>query len=499
IGVTAITAFPLASLGIASNSIPEQGEMLLVKDKQILVIMTDQQIVAYDISNPAKPVKKWTNDLKNNTRITTARLKDNLIYIVTSTYPDLKSPCPVIPMIRGDVVISIPCNKIWAPRSVQPANTIYTVLAIDPVTGMEKNTLTFLGDTNNTTISMFGDNLYLAYQLPSAQETVTLDFFKTDLKDLLSSSLRTRIGEILSYNISSQSKLTEITNEVEKENQLGSESDQLKIETEIKNRMTDYLTRRVRDINQTTIIRVSLNSLTIGASTKIPGYLLNQFSMDEYNGNLRVAVTVGEQGNRDGNKNDIYVLDSKLAIIGSVIDLGLTERIYSARFIGDRGYLVTFRQIDPFYILDLSIPSSPKMVGELKIPGYSAYLEPLADNLVLGVGREDRKVKMSLFDVTDPKNPVEKSKYLLDESWTEVESNHHAFLRDPKHKVFFIPSGKGGYVVSYDSDKLGLAATVAVNQVKRALFIEDNLYIVAENKITVLDEVTWKETKDFRF
>ena len=498
-GVTAITTFPLESLGIASNSIPEQGEMLLVKDQKILVIMATNKIVAYDISDPAKPVKKWTNDFKDNTSLITARLKDNKIYLVTSTYPNIKSPCPIIPMTRGDVSISIPCSNIWAPISKELVNTIYTILVIDSATGVEKNTLTYLGDTSNTTISVFGDNLYLAYRMQSIQEKVTLDFFKTDLKDLLSSSLQARIEELSGYNISNQSKLTEIMNEIEKESNSESESSKLKIETEIQNRLTSYLDRRIRDINRTMVVQVALNTLTVEASNTIPGYLLNQFAMDEYNGNLRVAVTVGDQWNSEKSKNDVYVLDSKLAIVGSVIDLGLTERIYSARFIGDRGYLVTFRQIDPFYVLDLSVPSSPKMVGELKIPGYSAYLEPISDNIVLGVGREDRKVKMSLFDVSDPKNPIEKSKYLLDESWTEVESNHRAFLRDPKYKVFFIPGGKGGYVISYTDDKLSLTATVAVPQVKRALFIEDNLYIVAENKITVLDEKTWKEVKELKF
>jgi len=241
------------------------------------------------------------------------------------------------------------------------------------------------------------------------------------------------------------------------------------------------------------IVRVGLNSLAVEATQTIPGHLLNQFSMDEYNGHLRVAVTIGDRNSE--SKNDVYVLDRDLVIVGSVIDLGLTERIYSARFIGDRGYLVTFRQIDPFYVLDLSVPASPKMVGELKIPGYSAYLEPISDRLILGVGREEGKVKMSLFDVSDSKNPIEKSKYSLDESWTDIESNHHAFLRDPKHEVIFIPSGKGGYVISYAKETLSLSVAVASHQMKRALFIEDNLYIIAEDKITVLDEKTWKETK----
>ncbi len=145
-------------------------------------------------------------------------------------------------------------------------------------------------------------------------------------------------------------------------------------------------------------------------------------------------------------------------------NLGLAERIYSARFYGDRGYLVTFRQTDPFYVLDLSVPQEPKLKGELKIPGFSSYLEELEDNLVLGVGRENFKVKVSLFDVSDPSNPIELDKYLLDEGWSEVLDNHRAFLKDERHKIFFLPSHKNGYVFSYADKKLKLEKEVSFFQ-----------------------------------
>ena len=85
--------------------------------------------------------------------------------------------------------------------------------------------------------------------------------------------------------------------------------------------------------------------------------------------------------------------------------MGKDERIYSARFIGDKGYLVTFKQVDPFYVLDLSNPKKPEIKGELKIPGYSSYLHPISDDLILGIGKEGSVVKVSLFDVSDPTNP----------------------------------------------------------------------------------------------
>ncbi|KKU39319.1 MAG: hypothetical protein UX55_C0039G0006 [Candidatus Azambacteria bacterium GW2011_GWE2_46_45] len=176
------------------------------------------------------------------------------------------------------------------------------------------------------------------------------------------------------------------------------------------------------------------------------------------------------------------MLDEKLNIRGSVQGLGLTERIYSVRFIEDKGYVVTFRQTDPLYVLDLSDPARPELKGELKIPGYSAYLNP--------------QVKISLFDVSQPTQPAEKDKYILDEYWSEVLSTHHAFLLDKKHEIFFLPGGKGGYVFSYKNDKLELRKAISGVSAKRAVYINDYLYIIAEDKITVLNEIDWEKINE---
>ena len=191
--------------------------------------------------------------------------------------------------------------------------------------------------------------------------------------------------------------------------------------------------------------------------------------------------------------NDVYVLDSKLKQIGSLQGLGLNEQIYSVRFLGETAYVVTFRQTDPFYVIDLSAPKSPRLAGELKIPGFSSYLHPISTGKVLGVGQEGNEVKLSLFDVTDPGNPVEKSKYLLNEYWSEVSSNHHAFLQDARHEVFFMPGGNGGYVFSYANSELSLTKAVGESGIKRAIFINDFMYLISESEIVVLDENNWNE------
>jgi uncharacterized secreted protein with C-terminal beta-propeller domain len=231
----------------------------------------------------------------------------------------------------------------------------------------------------------------------------------------------------------------------------------------------------------------------------VPGTLLNQFSLDEYQGNLRVATTFGQgwtQFGRGDSASDVYVLDSNLRQRGVVTDLGKGERIYAVRFLAEKGYVVTFKQVDPFYILDLSNPDSPQLAGELKIPGYSSYLHPIGRDRVLGIGKEDNMMKVSLFDVSDDRNPRELSKYQLDEYWSELLTTHHAFLLDEKYQVFFMPGSKGGYVFSYANDQLKLAKALSQDQVQRALFLNDYLYVISENQITVLNEKDWQVVKE---
>ncbi|WP_214111401.1 beta-propeller domain-containing protein [Acrocarpospora catenulata] len=184
-------------------------------------------------------------------------------------------------------------------------------------------------------------------------------------------------------------------------------------------------------------------------SGAVPGRLLNQYSLSEHNGHLRVATTSDAQvfGATEGtSESGVYVLNADtLAQVGSVTGLGKGERIYSVRFIGDLGYVVTFRQVDPLYALDLRDPAAPRITGELKITGYSAYLHPGGPGRLIGVGQEatteGRTVgtQVSLFDVNDPANPRILSRYLQEMSGTEAEWDPHAFLYWPEDGLAMIP------------------------------------------------------------
>lgn len=269
----------------------------------------------------------------------------------------------------------------------------------------------------------------------------------------------------------------------------------------------------VKPREETLIYRVKLagEKIVSEAQGSVSGRVLNQFSMDEYGSFFRIATT---EGWGEGSVNNLFVLDMSLNIVGRLEGLAPTERIYSARFMGDRCYLVTFRQVDPFFVIDLSNPVEPGVLGYLKIPGFSGYLHPYDENYVIGIGREGSNVKLSLFDVTDVTSPVETAKFVVQGGWsdTPVLADHKAFLFDKSKQllalpvliswiavrgeyykgfwqgeyVFNISAGDGfvlkGEVTHQEND---MQSSDSNYSVRRALYIDNGLYTVSNKKVKV--------------
>lgn len=206
---------------------------------------------------------------------------------------------------------------------------------------------------------------------------------------------------------------------------------------------------------KTNIYKFSLanNDIQFEAKAEVKGNVLNQFSMDEYDGYFRIATTIGEIWNeREPSKSSIYIFDDNMNQTGVVEGLGRGERIYSVRYIQDRAYVVTFKKVDPFYVIDLSNPSDPVTLGELKIPGYSDYLHSYDDNHIIGIGKNTveaqtgdfawyQGIKMALFDVSDPSNPTQKHMIEVGDRGSESEAlfNHKAFLFDYNRNLLVLP------------------------------------------------------------
>jgi uncharacterized secreted protein with C-terminal beta-propeller domain len=268
------------------------------------------------------------------------------------------------------------------------------------------------------------------------------------------------------------------------------------------------------------------NQITYAAEGSVDGTLLNQYSLDQYGGDLRVATTVQDWSRRSGfsTSSKVSVLDDRLNVVGSVDTIAPGEKIYAARFMGDRLYLVTFREADPLFVIDLKNPVKPKILGELHIPGFSSYLHPYDATHIIGIGKQSTRggLKIALFDVTDVRNP-----YQVDEkdlgsygSDSEVLRDPKAFLFDrekdllvlPVHLYEPQPSGSsdqyrvqvtpqplewsGALVFSVNPQKgftlkgkviHYLGPVDSSTEVKRALYIEETLYTMSPDKIVMSD------------
>ena len=195
------------------------------------------------------------------------------------------------------------------------------------------------------------------------------------------------------------------------------------------------------DGQYTSIYRVSIDEgkLTFQAKGAVAGSVLNQYSMDEYDSYFRLATTNW----KDTTQNTVYVVDMNITTAGSIEleKAEIRETIMSARFIGNKAYIVTFEQKDPFFVLDMSDPTNPKVTGELEIPGYSSYLHPYDENTIIGLGMEDNTVKLSLFDVTNVNDPKEVAKYIFegDYSYSDALQDPKAFLFDKARQLLVIP------------------------------------------------------------
>lgn len=207
--------------------------------------------------------------------------------------------------------------------------------------------------------------------------------------------------------------------------------------------------------SNTTIHKIRLQDgrVTYLAEGEVPGWVLNQFSMDESGGYFRIATTGGHVSrSSSGSSSAVYVLDESMRTVGVLEGLAPGEQIYSARFMGDRCYLVTFKKVDPLFVIDLSNPSAPTVLGKLKIPGYSNYLHPYDETHMIGIGKETveaeegdfawyQGLKISLFDVSDVANPVEVAKIEVGDRGTDSPAlqDHKAFLFSREKGLLVLP------------------------------------------------------------
>lgn len=380
-----------------------------------------------------------------------ARMIGDYVYLISNSYVDYVHP--MFPILQKSPTVAI-TPDVYYFRNPEPNYNFDTITSFN-IFSDDINSKTFMvGSTGTLYVS---DNaIYLTYQKYQPyynDETYNKNRFFSAIVPLLPNETQSQIANIESSNIDSTQKWVQISDLLQNTYNKMSENEKNNLFEKIQQSASEYDIKIQQDYRKTVIQKFAIDNGTVSykAHGAVPGYLLNQYSMDEYQNKFRVATTT-EYFTPKGTitANNVYVLDDSLNTIGSLEKIAPDESIYSARFMGDKLYLVTYHRIDPFFVIDLS-KDTPKVLGALKIPGYSSYLHPYDETHIIGIGKETKQnqygglqtlgVKISLFDVSDVSNPLTVDTYSIGGMGTdsEVLSDPKAFLFSKEKNLLSLP------------------------------------------------------------
>jgi uncharacterized secreted protein with C-terminal beta-propeller domain len=415
-------------------------------------------INAYDISDRSSPVLKRNLTLDGS--YFDSRMIGDYVYVILNQNYYLKEgePIPMPNITSGSQTKQLcGCADVYYFDSPDYSYMFTTILSLNTQNDNEDitNKVFLMGSTQNLFVSL--NNIYVTYTKHMSGTYYTEKLINDVYIPSVPATIAARINEIKNSMNNSYERLQKIGEVVQNYSEGLSEQERSSFDKVVQEKMYKMQAGIAKETEKTVVHKIAIKDGKIEYKTQgeVPGNVLNQFSMDEYNNYFRMATTTG-QVSRTGEStsaNHVYVLDDNLAIVGRLEDLAPGEKIYSARFIGDRCYLVTFKKTDPLFVIDLKEPTSPKVLGKLKIPGYSDYLHPYDENHIIGIGKETveaeeggnfawyQGIKISLFDVSDVEHPKEVSKYNIGDRGTDSYAlhDHKAFLFSKSKNLLVIP------------------------------------------------------------
>ncbi|MBU0707122.1 beta-propeller domain-containing protein [Patescibacteria group bacterium] len=401
-------------------------------------------------------------DLDFEGNYTNSRMVGDYVYFLTqqSTY-DINEDYP-IPMVVADEELMPIDSSFYRPDiyyiDVPYQTYSYTSVHAINVKDNDKDItseLYLLGGNENLYVSP--NNIYIAYTKYFSEQQLQYEVIKEIVLPGMKSADLAKINDIENsplHVVSQSEKMSKIGTIINRHISSLTQKEQDAIYDELEESMEKRYEDISKELEKTVIHKISFNKqkLDYKSSGEVTGHVLNQFSMDEYDGNFRIATTKNRNWSsfdfaNNESYNNVYVLDDKLKTIGKVENLAEGEQIYSARFMQGRVYLVTFRQVDPLYVIDLKNPTNPTVLGELKVPGFSSYLHPYDETKLIGFGKQATEtgsilgLKLSLFDVSDVNNLKEIDTYEMGDSGSDsiALTDHKAFLFSKDKNLLVVP------------------------------------------------------------
>lgn len=513
----------------------------------------DKSVVwIYDVSDKENPELNEEIEVEGN--YVDSRMIGDYIYLVSTKYIYLDNFAVPRYWIDG-VESSVKVQEIYYPGNPSSSYVFTSVSSIGLEDESFETETYLLGSTS--TIFVSTDNIYITQPKEPDYEKYSELVVDEVYKPMLPPRYQEKVDEILADEDTYSWRKVQELDELMQDYLNGLKPESLaKIVDELEERFSK-VSLEVSKLQGTEIHKISVDEGDINyeSSGSVPGYVLNQFSMDEYGGNLRIATTTGGWNwfwsGRNGQEtlNHLYILNEDLEVIGSVEDLASGETIYSARFMGGKAYMVTYRQVDPLFVIDVENPEEPEILGYLKISGYSNYLHPYDENHLIGIGQEtevlegDRAIntglKISLFDVSDFENPREVDKLEIGDRGTSspAQYDHKALLFDKEKNLLVIPvdyyeeqkgldygsqNWAGVYVISIDEESLDVRGKIShtkkgeddkpedypsqyfyynyyEDQIRRSLYIGDVLYTISDYRIKANNLETLEEQSEIEY
>lgn len=505
----------------------------IVKTDGEYIYKVNMNTISIIKAQPASEMKEISAiKFENSSRPREIFIKDNYLVVIEAGYSN-------IPMIKGDFKILPIASRIKI--------EVYDISDKSNA----RSVRSFEIDGSYTTSRMIGDKIYIIdnqnIRLYKNMESIDVPKYSDSINGNVEESLtydkiqycpgiiQPNYINIVSLNLGDVNEKLNISSILGSGNMVYVSADNIYVAGVKQNYIYH---RNYYDNDQEAISSVIYKFSMQNGSTKylskgeVKGTILNQFSMDEYDDNFRVATTEEVYTNEKTNlNNNVYVLDKDMKTIGSLEDIAKDEKIYSVRFMENRAYMVTFKLIDPLFAIDLSKPEHPTILGELKIPGFSDYLEPYDENHLIGFGRDTdnttvvegneeravpKGVKLALFDVTNPNEPKQLFVEVIGDkgTYSEILNNHKALLFSKDKNLLAFPISvneanynnvfNGAYVYSVDinngftlkakitqDDMVGTTKTSSGKEkiylgnffINRIMYIRDVLYTISDSGV----------------